>query len=341
MTALSVLVESCPEEKRDHLASFVADQLATGLNSLVSDEVDSLNAVLENTLTHLQHSTKRKISEKLAGSSSTSRNLARLLASEEASIAAPILEKSPVLSEEDLLTLAQEKGLDHLKAISQRAVLSRELTTLLLSLGDAEVRRFILCNLGADISPEDFDRLVSELPGKMGNKISHLRKSNEQLIQDLLKEEGDLVVGPDLAERDIRIPVADWLALLKKGGVHLDQVLTQLCLDKNLMAVACLISEVSGVPEQTVSHLMVRFDATGLAIICKTLGVGDLAYSTLCRVRGSHMRLPSSIITLWASNYSLLDARDATRLLNLMVMQMENAQKAALPPSKELSLITS
>ncbi|WP_299811992.1 DUF2336 domain-containing protein [uncultured Roseibium sp.] len=340
MTPLSTLVESCPKEKRDHLAAFVADQLATGLNSLDAGEVDSLNAVLANTLSDLEHSTKRRISEKLAGSSSTSRDLARLLASEEASIAAPMLEKSPALSEEDLMQLAREKGQEHLKAISQRGVLSRELTTLLLSLGDAEVRRFILCNLGADISPEDFDRLVAELPGKMGNKISHLRKSNEQLIQDLLREESDLTVGPELAERDIRIPIADWLAILKTGGVHLDQVLTQLCLDKNLMAVASLMAEVSGVPEQTVSHLMVRFDATGLAVICKTLGVGDLAYSTLCRVRGSHLRLPASIITLWASNYSLLDARDATRLLNLMVMQLENAQKAAAPP-KELARITS
>lgn len=340
MIALTTLVENCPSDKRDHLAAFIADQLATGLSSLASGEVDSLNGVLENTLTGLAHATKRQISEKLASSASTSPGLARLLASEEASIAAPILERSPVLSEEDLIKVAREKGQEHLKAISQRAVLGRELTTLLLSLGDAEVRRFILCNLGADISPEDFDLVVAELPGKMGKKISHLRKSNEQLVQDLIKAEEDLTVGPDLAERDIRIPIADWLAILKTGGVHLDQVLTQLCLDKNLMAVASLMAEVSGVPEQTVSHLMVRFDATGLSVICKTLGVSDLAYSTLCRVRGSHLRLPASIITLWASNYSLLDARDATRLLNLMVMQLENAQKAAAPPS-ELARINS
>jgi hypothetical protein len=331
MTALNTLVDDCPADKRDQLAAFVAERLATGVKTLDDDDVTMLNTVLENTLGQLGQPTKRLISEKLAPCAATSSRLAMLLATDEASIAAPVLEKSPALSDDDLMMIAREKGQDRLMAISRRDTLNRDLANLLLTLGNADVRRFVLGNLGADISPEDFDRCASELPGKLGNRISHLRKSNEQLVQDLLKPSEDLVVGPELPEGETRIRVPDWIEALRTGIVQLDHALSQFCLDKNLMAVVTLIARISGVPEQTVTHLMIRFDATGLAVLCKTLGVGDLTYSTLCRVRSAHMRLPVSIGSVWASNYRLLAARDARRLLNLLLMKLDAAPRPAAP----------
>lgn len=336
MTTLRALVESVSEDKRDRVAALLADNLVAGARSLNGNELGLLNSILEKNIKNLNQQTKQDISQTLAASNVTSTRLAMRLASEDATIAAPLLEHSPVLRSQDLLTLAREQGQEHLMAISQRDLLDSELASTLLSLGDAEVRKSVVSNIGADISPEEFEKQISEIPHKLRKRISDLRKSYERLMEDLLTEDNELVAGPALEDREANIPVKEWINALQSGRVTLDKALARLCMEKNLSATVTLLSEVSGFPLEHLKHMMVRFDATGLAVVCKCLGVGSLEYSTVSRLRCAHLRLPSKISGSWSANYNVLTETDARRFLKLIKHKLNNPEPVQ-PPTKEAS----
>lgn len=322
------LDEICQKDKRDRLATIVSDHLAAGANALRKEEINVLNSMLETSLPDLRKETIQLITRKLAGSTATSNKLAMTLANGPVSIAAPILEKSPVLGQGDLLKLARVKSQGHLLAISKRDLLDRDLTRELLRRGNREVRRMVICNLGADISPEDFERYAALIPVKMGRRIGHLRKSNDRLVHDLLKSDKDIVVGPELEERQASIPVEDWIRTLRGGKAVIDRAIAQLGMEKNLRGIVQLLAAMSGLPEKQVMHLMVRFDATGLAMVCRSLAVSPMEYSALSRLRCSHIRLPASTKCLWTANYNVLEVVDARRFLSLLSykIKFQNAE---------------
>ncbi len=334
MTTLRALVESVSEDKRDRVAALLADNLVAGARSLDRNELGILNSVLEDTIGNLQLQTKKSISSTLAESAVTSTDLARRLASEEVAIAAPLLERSPVLTTTDLIDLARRQGQPHLMAISQRDLLDSELTTTLLKLGDEDVRRSVATNIGADITPEDFDRQMAEVPVNQRKRAIDLRKSYERLMEDLFAQDTDLVAGPDLQHREATIPVREWIRAVRTGAVTLDKALARLCMEKNLSATVTVMAEMSGLPQEHVKHLMLRFDATGIAVLCKHLGVGSLEYSTVSRLRCAHLRLPAKIGGSWAANYSLLTQTDARRFLNLVKYKLKTRPLPAAPAKK-------
>ena len=323
--------EICKQAKKDRLARIISDHLAAEDSALKREEIGVLNSVLEASLPNLKKDTVRSITHKLAAATATSPTLAVRLASQPASISAPFLELSPALRQDDLLKIAREKGQDHLMAISRRDLLNRDLTHELLRRGNREVRRAVICNLGADVSPEDFERYAAEIPIKMGYRIGHLRKSNARLVQDLLKSDMDIVVGPELEKRTASIPIDGWVRTICAGKAVIDRALAQLCMEKNLLGIVTLLSEMSGLPHKHVMHLMVRFDATGLAMVCRSLGVSPLEYSTLSRLRCAHIRLPSSTKCLWTANYNVLEIRDARRFLKLLTYKIKFEGPEALP----------
>lgn len=323
--SLNQVIETCPKGKRDELTTLVADQLAAGSQNLQKDEIRTLNNVLEESLDGLSTGTKEHISTTVAASPATSAGLALKLARDEASVAIPVLEQSPVLSPEDLKAVIREKGQQHLGAIAKREVLARDVTELLLSEGDDTVLRTIVQNLGADIPQDEFERLIKTIPQKMGRRISHLRKSNEKVIEDLLRGELEHVVGAELAPREASITAEDWLDTLKAGRADINRALAQLCIEKNLQGIATLLADLSGLHPDYAAHLMVRIDATGLSVVCKSLGINTLEYATLSRVRCIHLRLPLSIGYVWSANYSILETLDAKRLLGLLSLKLQQA----------------
>ena len=64
-------------------------------------------------------------------------------------VAGPLLRRSPVLDEQTLLEIARVKGQGHLLAMSERKVLSPDLTDVIVQRGDRDVVRRAAGNNGA------------------------------------------------------------------------------------------------------------------------------------------------------------------------------------------------
>ncbi|MBP0651520.1 DUF2336 domain-containing protein, partial [Mycobacterium tuberculosis] len=70
-----------------------------------------------------------------------------------------VLEHSPVLTDDDLVAVAQNKGQDHMVAIAKRATLTQTVTDVLVERGEGEVLNTVARNMGAQFSEDGFRQL--------------------------------------------------------------------------------------------------------------------------------------------------------------------------------------
>lgn len=86
----------------------------------------------------------------------------RLARNDEISIAAPVLQESARLDDDDLVEIAKTKSEQHLLAVSGRWWLKEVVTDALISRRFASVSRRIVCNPGARISAAGFAMIVAQ-----------------------------------------------------------------------------------------------------------------------------------------------------------------------------------
>src|SRR5438094_2563015 len=86
----------------------------------------------------------------------------QLAGNDEITIAAPVLQESPRLSDGDLVEISQTKGEQHLLAVSARWWLKEVVTDALLSRSFPSVSRRIVSNPGARVSAGGFAIIVAQ-----------------------------------------------------------------------------------------------------------------------------------------------------------------------------------
>ncbi len=327
--SLLTLAKASSSEKKHELAAHVTGLLAARDDTAVqSDESQLLNSMLEGVYSSLSDDAKQHLSENLADASATSSQLAAALANEDLPIAKLILERSSSLLEKDIIKLAETKGQDYLLALAKRDHVSKSVSKILISRGGKEVKHTIAANLGAEIEMPEFENLVKDMPKQMGDRIRHLRKSNEELLEDLFKDDGEIASGAELQKRPSKISPKAWLMGIKMGKATLNKAVYQCSVEHNLLDAVALLAFFSGMQMKYVHNLMVRFDSTGIATICRATGIGAKEFQAICKERCKHLKFPESTGSKWLTNYHMLDETDAKRLLALMKIKLKTANRA-------------
>lgn len=91
--------------------------------------------------------------------------VARLAQVDDIVVSGPLLEKSEVLSDGDLVGIATTKSQPHLLAIAGRKRIADIVTDVLVDRGNAAVKHKVTANEGAAISERGFARLITEAGG--------------------------------------------------------------------------------------------------------------------------------------------------------------------------------
>jgi uncharacterized protein (DUF2336 family) len=103
---------------------------------------------------------RAELAESIADRDNAPRRMVLALARDEITVARPVLERSPVLRDEDLVELSASSTDEHLQAISRRKTLSEMVTDVLLERGSQVVLQLLAANAGASFSLEGFGELV-------------------------------------------------------------------------------------------------------------------------------------------------------------------------------------
>jgi uncharacterized protein (DUF2336 family) len=132
-------------------------------DSLVEGETRPLaESVLHLLVKDLEKSVRQTLAETLASSPNLPHDIATRMARDDIEVARSVLERSPVLSDEDLSEIVRTHAMQYAFAVAGRQHLSEYLSDVVAEAGDAEVITRLVGNAGARISLETLTRMADD-----------------------------------------------------------------------------------------------------------------------------------------------------------------------------------
>lgn len=165
---LDHIVRHGAPERRLEAVSRIAGLFFEDAERLPTRHIDLFDGLLIDLVPHADTHARVDLAERLSRLKRAPRALVGRLAREnELMVAGPLLRRSPVLDEDELVEIAHAKGQGHLLAMSERPSLPPKLTDVLLRRGDRDVVRRTASNDGAQFSATGYSELVGRA-GKDG-----------------------------------------------------------------------------------------------------------------------------------------------------------------------------
>ena len=160
LSELIALARRRSSEGRNELGSRIADFLLGG-TELSPVERELVDDILSQLIREIEINVRQELAEALAEHDQAPPNVIRLLANDEIEIARPILLNSAILTDADLLDVANRLSENHRQAIAGRANLSETLSDALVEFGERPVIVTLLKNQTARMTDEALAYLVA------------------------------------------------------------------------------------------------------------------------------------------------------------------------------------
>lgn len=159
---LFTLARDRSTRSRAALVGTVSDLFCDGEQELSTRERTLMAEILRQLVDDVEQSVRVTLAERLAGRDDAPRELVLALANDSFMVAHPILLRSPVLHDGELIEIIHHRTLQHQLAIAMRTSISEAVTTALVATEDSAVVRTLLENGGAQLSPVTLEYLVEQ-----------------------------------------------------------------------------------------------------------------------------------------------------------------------------------
>ena len=221
----------------------------------------------------------------------------RLACHSEIAVAAPVLLRSPALSDAALVELASHLGRQHLRAISSRQALNEALTDALLARGDTDVCRVLAKNAGAKFSESGYATIVAaagpnkdiaeslilrpELPPAMLRellakatdtvRLALLKAAPPKLRQCIREALDDIAahVSRTATEPVIYSEAYARIVALNNSGKLKDSIVNRFAMRREATNVIASLSVLSGAPIEAIEPLMEEKNYDSLLVACR------------------------------------------------------------------------
>jgi uncharacterized protein (DUF2336 family) len=293
------LLEKGGEPGRELTLSRVTDLLIREAPR-VEPQTQLFDEVLGSIVPRVAVSARARLAERLADLSYAPPGTMRALASDDAIIVArPVLTRSPVLRDPDLLAVAKLRGPQHMLAICNRPILSETVTDMLVAEGDGRVRHAATGNPGARLSPVGKARLLDlardddRLQELLGERTD-LSVEDSRLLVVIAKESArarfrssigePAPIAPRGLSAEYEQALASMRALAESGDLT-EAHLVALAAEGNLPASICALAVAAALPVQALQRVFEQRDNDMLLILGKAQGWSWGTMRALLRLR--------------------------------------------------------
>lgn len=180
--ALRDLVDTARDrtrESRNLLAQRIGEVCLASGRKLSEREAELVYEILMRLLRAVERSVRQQLAANLAERRDPPRDLILSLANDVIDVARPVLAKSKVLEDGDLIDLILRHATGHRVAIAEREEVSETVAETLIETGDETAAKSLLENEGARIGESAMETLV-------------VRSAHETALQDALVRRADL-----------------------------------------------------------------------------------------------------------------------------------------------------
>ena len=161
ITELDTTLSKASRSKHLTILRSVTDLFFNGAQNYSKDHI----AVFDDVIDRLVDKTERPVLIELSTRLAPMRNapvkvVGHLARNDDFAVAAPVLAKSEVLTDEVLVEIAKTKGQYYLSAIAGRTRISQNVADVLVERGNSDIARKVAANLGASLSELGYVKLI-------------------------------------------------------------------------------------------------------------------------------------------------------------------------------------
>lgn len=338
---LIALSQEKSSEKRRDLLVLISELFTEGAENHSDAETKLFGDILCRLVDQVSVDVRAQFSEQMAPLACTPHSVAlRLAQDEELAVSGVMLEQSEVLTDADLRQIAGSLSQGHLLAITRRKGLSETVTEVLADRGDVEVLEGVTHNATARFSDFGLKRLATrslDYPEVLRALSHRADVPSDRLARAVAsfdaearaKLENLVALSPDFAallvseaagiarerKQELEQEISSLLRRISQRIGTLDESITEFARDGRMEAVAELLTQVTGLEESHIANILNHDNDFGLAVVCRSLSIGDEAYLKLSRLRAEHLGQAPSIAEAWAGNYAEIDRASADRAL--------------------------
>ena len=296
-------------ESRSALAATISDLFAMEGGTLSARERTLMLDILGRTIHDVEFSIRRRIGRDLASAPDLPRDLAVFLANDHIDIAYPILLKSPVLQDADLIEIVRNRTFEHQLAVAMRERLSEAVADALVETGERMVIDRLLRNSDARISIAAMEYLIEEsrrvdsfrepillrreLPPELARKMflwvsAALRQTiiarfelPPEAVDGLLEAAVLAEIGAapiDIRPKNAGQDLADALVIMDSAS---PQLLLGILEAGEVSLFVSLLERLTDLPRSMVSEILFEPGAERLAITCRAIGIDKVVFGSI------------------------------------------------------------
>ena len=147
---------------RTKLADIIGDLFFGATGTLSDAEQSIMSDILRQLVQDVEVNVRKHLAIQLSNKIDAPHELVIALANDESEVAYPLLLKSRVLRDQDLVTIIHHRTLEHQLAISMRDEVSTTVSTALVEAGEETVIKRLLENHNAEIARDTMAHLVEQ-----------------------------------------------------------------------------------------------------------------------------------------------------------------------------------
>lgn len=348
--------------KRREILHRVTDLFFLTNDQQSPDDISTFGNVMERIAYELEVEARAELSERISSIDKAPRHLIRRLATDEIAVAKPVLERSRVLTDDDLVGIAETKGQTHLQAIAKRDTLAAPVTDVIVKRGESSVLLEITKNQGAELTNDSLvslaekarenNDLLSALGRRKDLQPEIMVKIKQRVAQRLKSEMAGRVSGEEMAKLDSLIEKGTEsldLEGLKKSNeeLQLRAEKDELCEDdiirlakaQQLPETVHALSVLTDLDDRMVSYCLLNADIAALGIICKASGFKSTTFLALIQTRNGKEGIPARDVARAMREYEMLSTGNANRTLRFLKMRCSAGgydQSPAIPENQNL-----
>ncbi|MEJ8474648.1 DUF2336 domain-containing protein [Roseibium algae] len=324
------------------LARHVATLFAYTSDRCSDEQVDIYDSVLLRLVGMVETEVRHFVAEKMAGLRRGPEETIRRLAEDDIEIAEPILRRSTVLRDADLVRIAGGKSDTHRLAISKREVLSEEVTEVLVVCGDLMVKRQVARNPGAVFSDASMANLIDYAASDATIQISLSEREDlaehhiKQLVTLASEEVRKVLMARGRKADADRLPEAAELAAqrltneywlgrydfetarnrvlrLAKRGMINEMALRRYVTEDRFAEAVAAFAWMAHCGVEEVSHWMVREDPEPFLVMAKAAGLSSITISGLLSIGAWRVRLSAKARFHAIETFNMMTVAEAER----------------------------
>jgi uncharacterized protein (DUF2336 family) len=267
---------------------------------------EHLTHIADRSLSGMANRDRAEYAQKVAPKPALPREVAKRLASDpDIAVANVVLKLSPVLTDEDLASIALTHSQLHLAAIAERADLSENVTGVLVERGDPNVLRCVSSNEGAHFSDEAMVRLMARSkadPQVFQSLVQRARRLPPEQAARVLQiasqaapqkaqaaQASELPISLHRQAQERRLEVKFLIGDLQSGKRSPSEVIALLASEDRAFDLAQVIGIMANTPNAQILKALLEPDVSGIAVACRSIGLEPQAFRTLLELRQTRL----------------------------------------------------